>query len=171
MKTSRITIATLLAVGFSFTGTSQADLNETVNDWKSYSGAFCHGYSPANDIRRTGNGNLANWQSSSTTVYCPVVRDIAKGGNNRIKLARVRLFNNHATQGGYCRLVSLDQQGNTVAWDQFNWPAGIGDVVASLGPLNANNWGNYYISCRLPGTYANGARKSFIRNVSLDEWK
>jgi len=171
MNALRLTMGAALIAGLSLSGVSQADLNETVNDWKSYTGAFCQGRSSSTDVRRGGSGTLANWQAQPTTVYCPVVRDIAKGGNNRIKLVRINLFNNHATQGGYCRLVSLNQQGSIIAWDQYNWSPGIKTVVAELGPLNAHNWGSYNIYCRLPGTYANGARKSFIRNVRVDESK
>ncbi len=160
MKLKQLTFGIILIATSAITGLAQAD-------WKGYAGSYCQARSGANDVRRLGTGVLANFQANPTTVHCPVVRDIAEGGPNRIKLARVRLFNNNANVGGFCRLVSRDINGNTVAFDHFSWTPGIKNVTASLGPLNANNFGSYSIYCNIPG--ADGARKSFIKSVSLDE--
>lgn len=160
MKLTQITFGIVLIATSAMSSLAQAD-------WKGYAGAYCQAHSGANDVRRIGTGVIANFQATPTTIYCPVVRDVAAGGNNRVKLARVRLFNNNSTVGGYCRLVSRTISGGTFAFDHFSWTPGIKNVTATLGPLNASNWGSYSIYCRLPGVQ--GARKSFIRSVSLDE--
>jgi len=156
-----------LALAVSLCTLSATPFYSTASDWKSYPGAFCQGPNSSTDLRRSGNGSLSNWQRSPVTVHCPVLRDVQAGGSNRVKLVRISLFNNHRSVGGYCRLVSLNSSGSIIAWDQYNWRGGFRNVTASLGPLNAQSWGSYHIYCRLPGT--DGARKTFIRNVRVDE--
>lgn len=167
MKVKQLTFGIVLVVTSAIIGLAQADLLETTNDWKGYAGTVCHARSGSIDVRRSGDGRLANFQNTPSTVYCPVVRDVAEGGNNRVMQARVRLFNNNSNVGGFCRLVSRNISGGTFAFDHFAWTPGIKNVTATLGPLNASNWGSYMIYCSIPGV--DGARKSFIRSVSLDE--
>lgn len=162
----KIVMLSLGLVGLLAAGTSQADLDETNNDWKSYNGAFCSAGNNQLDVRVSVSG-IANWESSAVTVYCPVVRDVAKGGPNRVEAA-VRLFNNHSRQGGSCTLVSRDINNKyNVEFDRKSWPAGYKDQIIRLGPINSNNWGSYIIYCSLPP--AEGARKSVIRSVAVDE--
>jgi hypothetical protein len=136
-------------------------------DWKGYAGAFCHGPNNNVDVRRSSTG-IANWGTGSTTVYCPIVRDVAAGGNNRLQQVAISLFNNNSTSGGCCTLISRTQsRSGIVDSDQQCWSAGFAHRTVRLGPVDANNWGNYLVYCRLPARQ--GARKSIIYNVRADE--
>lgn len=135
-------------------------------DWKGYPGLNCMPSSGANDVRRSLSGS-ANWQDDPTIIYCPVVRDIAAGGADRIKKVNVRLFNNNGSKGGWCRLISRTISGATHDWEEKTWPAGYQDHTISLGPLNTSNWGNIALYCSMPGK--EGARKSFIKSYAVEE--
>lgn len=151
---SAFAAATLL---FSFTASA---------DWKGYTGTNCIPSNSGVDVRHNLNGT-ANWQANAAIVYCPVVRDIERGGADRIKNVNVRLFNNNARTGGWCRLVSRTLSGVVHDWEQQTWPAGYADQTISFGSLDTPNWGNIALYCSLPGV--DGARKSFIRSYGVEE--
>ena len=156
----------IVAGVFFLSNMSLADLNETTNDWKGYNGAFCKGANNLVDVRVSSSG-ISNWENTSTLIYCPVDRDIAKGGANTV-VAAISLFNNNSQSGGYCTLLSRDRDNTyTIDSDQEFWPAGYGEHTVSLGPVDTNNWGNNIIYCRVPG--AEGSRKTVIRSVRIDE--
>lgn len=163
MKLKTVGSSMALVIAAFATGGALAD---GAGDWKGYPGSNCLAHSGANDVRRLTSGTLSNWQNTSTIVHCPVVRDVAEGGDNRVWAATVRLYDNHPTEDGYCRLVVRTISGATFAWDHAAW-TGTGNKTVSLGPLDASNWGNYSLYCSLPA--ASGASKSFIRNYALDE--
>jgi len=163
MKLKLLSLSMVMTISALASGGAQAD---GAGDWKGYPGSNCMASSGANDVRRLTSGTLSNWQNKATIVHCPVVRDIASGGKKRVWNVAVRLFDNHPTQDGYCRLVVRTLQGNVHAWDHAAW-TGTGKKTLNLGPLDASNWGNYAIYCKLPP--AKGARKSFIRNYAVDE--
>ena len=48
-------------------------------------------------------------------------------------------------------------------------PAPFGDTFLQLGPVNANNWGSYVLSCELPGRNAADGLQSYIVNYRVDE--
>jgi hypothetical protein len=162
LKSIGLTMALAIAV----LGSNGAEA-DGAGDWKGYPGSNCLAHSGANDVRRLTSGTISNWQNSRTTVHCPVVRDVAAGGNNRVWNVVVRGFNNHSTQGGNCRLIVRTLSGSVFAWQQASWPSGYGEFQLNLGPLNASNWGNYHLYCSLPP--AEGARKTAIRNYAVDE--
>jgi len=155
-----------IAAALALVGVAKADLVESFNDWKGYNGAYCKSANNSVDVRSSVSG-ISNWHTAATTVYCPVVRDIAEGGPNRVSAA-VRLFNNNQRTGGSCTLISRNiNNRTTVDFDRETWPAGYQDHTIRLGPVDANNWGSYMVYCTLPAR--EGARKSFIRSVSVDE--
>ncbi len=164
-RVSNITFAIgLLAACLS--GMSQADLNETANDWKGYNGSYCKATNSMLDVRSRLSG-ISNWEDSPTTIYCPVARDVAEGGGNRVEAA-VSLFNNNSQSGGYCTLVSRDINNKiTVDSHRVYWPSGYEEHTVRLGPVDSSNWGNYMVYCRVPGKEGN--RKTVIRSIRIDE--
>jgi hypothetical protein len=154
-------VMTLTALGG---GLAQAQ--DGAGDWKGYPGSNCLPHSGANDVRRLTSGTLSNWQDSATIVHCPVVRDFAAGGDDRIWNGVVRLYDNNASEDGYCRLVVRTLSGALFAYDHAAW-TGTGLKTLNFGPLDASNWGNYSLYCSLPA--ADGPRRSYIRNYAIDE--
>lgn len=135
-------------------------------DWKGYPGLNCMPSSGAIDVRRTLTGAV-NWQNSPTTIYCPVVRDLENGHPNGIERVNVRLFDNHSTQNGWCRLVSRTLSGATHDWQHRNYGGFAVNRTVTFENVDTSNWGNIALYCRVPG--ADGARKSFIRSYAVEE--
>jgi hypothetical protein len=135
-------------------------------EWKGYPGLNCMPASGANDVRRSLSG-AANWQGSATTIYCPVVRDLEAGKPNGIERISVRLFDNHSTQNGWCRVVSRTLSGATHDWQHRVYGGFAVDRTVTFENVDTSNWGNIALYCQVPG--ADGARKSFIRSYAVEE--
>jgi len=146
--------ATLLLMGMTQTASA---------DWKGYAGANCMQQNQnVGNFRRTSYGYI-NDNADARMVICPVVRDIAAGGDNRITAARVTLT---STGNSYCRLYSRTRSGNYFATQFRNFGAG-DPVDVTFNNLDASNWGSYTISCRIPGV--DGITRSYVRSYAVDE--
>ena len=165
MKHTLFTIAAMaFVVTSSVANLAQADpLGE---DLKGYPGSDCLAQSQADDVRRTLNGSVENYQNAATIVYCPVVRDVSDLGNNRVTGVRVYITDNHPADDVWCRLNVLNPDGSLFAWD-IEFGAGIGNQILNLGPIDASAFGNYVLSCGLPG--AVGFDRSSVRTYALSE--
>lgn len=138
-------------------------------DWKGYAGLNCLSQNDSGSVRRSSVSQpaLANMGTSTMTVYCPVVRDEASGGPNRVSAVAVRIRNRHATLPARCEFSSHDQDGNKVGSKSAVAP--FGETTLQLGPMNAHNWGTYVLTCQLPGTDPATGLASYIVNYRVDE--
>jgi len=139
-------------------------------DWKGYSGVNCMGQSNNDPIRRSAINQtaFANTGTSTITVFCPVVRDVAEGGNNRVSAVAVRFRNRNSAVAGRCEFSSHDINGFKIDSRSAVIPPN-NDVVVPLGPVNAHNWGSYVLSCQVPGRDAATNLQSYIVNYRVDE--
>ena len=139
-------------------------------DWKGYAGVNCMGQNISDPIRRSAVNQiaLANTGTSTITVFCPVVRDVSEGGEDRVTLVRVRLRNRNQTEAGSCEFSSRDINGHQVESKSAVAPPNSGETVLQLGPLNALTWGSYVLSCKLPGRDPKNGQ-SYIINYRVDE--
>ncbi|GLS25552.1 hypothetical protein [Marinibactrum halimedae] len=135
-------------------------------DWKSYSGVGCLPIQETQDIRRS-LGGISNWDNTSGTFYCPLVKDIAAANPNGLQRVNVRIFNNHSTAVTRCVLASRNADGVTLSTDSATCPVGIGACSLNLGPLATINGSNAALYCILPERQ--GARKTIIRSYSMSE--
>jgi hypothetical protein len=138
-------------------------------DWKGYAGVNCMSQSNTDAIRRSAVNQtaLANTGTGPTTVFCPVVRDEATGGDNRVVAVAVRFRNRNSTVSGSCEFSSFNQDGNKI--DTKSAVAPFGETTLQLGPLNAHNWGSYVLACQLPGRDPATNLQSYIVNYRVDE--
>jgi hypothetical protein len=137
-------------------------------DWKGYAGVNCLPASPNHDIRRSAIGQIgfANHGTGTITVFCPVVRDVAEGGENRVAAVAVRM-RNRSSVDGRCEFSSRDINGMTHDTKSVVFPPG--EFVKTMGPINASNWGSYVLSCQLPGLHPTTKLPSYIVNYRVDE--
>jgi hypothetical protein len=138
--------ATLATMGILVPTTASA-----ATDWKGYSGLGCLSQNDSENVRRSAVNQpaLANMGASTTTVYCPVVRDVAEGGPGKVAAVAVRVRNRHPTQLIRCEFGSHDQAG--VKIDSQTGSAPSGEHTIQLGPLDTHNWGHFSLLCQLPG--------------------
>jgi hypothetical protein len=140
-------------------------------DWKGYSAVNCVGQSHNDPIRRSavGQPGFANTGTSLITVFCPVVRDVSAGGDNRVSAVALRFNNRNKTVAGRCEFSSHDITGKKIDTKSAVAPAGSGETVLQLGPVNAHNWGSYVLSCQIPGRDASTNLQSYLINYRVDE--
>jgi hypothetical protein len=138
-------------------------------DWKGYSGVNCMGQSNNTAVRRSAinQSALANTGTSTITVFCPVVRDVAEGGNNRVSAVAVRFRNRNSAVDGRCEFSSHNIHGIKI--DSKSAVAPFGETTLQLGPVDAHNWGSYVLSCQVPGRDASTNLQSYIVNYRVDE--
>jgi len=160
-----VSIASLLLSGF-----AQAGLNDfealplaPATDWKGYAGANCMPANEPGNYLRTSFGYI-NEGSGSAMVICPVVRDVYRGGKNRVKRARITIT---SRGNGYCRFHSRSRQGDAFDVQVINF--GIGNKIdLNFDNADADDWGSYLISCLIPGVSDKG-KKSYIHSYAVDE--
>ena len=82
-------------------------------DWKGYAGVNCIAQSNNDPLRRSAVNQtaLANTGTSTITVFCPVVRDVAEGGDNRVSAVTVHMRNRNTAVSGRCEFSSHDING------------------------------------------------------------
>lgn len=145
------------------------------SDWKGYAGVNCLSQNNTDAVRRSAVGQpaLANSGTSTLTVYCPVVRDVEVGGDNRVKAVAVRVRNRHSTGNITCEFSSFNQDGVKIDTKTGVLPPDPVDHDVEddirLGPLNAHNWGSYVLLCQLPGRHATNNLQSYLINYRVDE--
>ena len=138
-------------------------------DWKGYAGVNCLPQSNNDPVRRSAinQAAFANTGTSTLTVFCPVVRDEREGGDNRVAAVAVRFRNRNAAVAGRCEFSSHDINGMRI--DSRSAVAPFGETTLSMGPIDANNWGSYVLSCQLPGRDRATNLQSYIVNYRVDE--
>jgi len=138
-------------------------------DWKGYAGVNCMGQSNNTPVRRSAVNQtaLANTGTSTITVFCPVVRDVSAGGDNRVSAVAVRFRNRNSAVNGRCEFSSHDINGIRI--DSKSAVAPFGETTLQLGPVDAHNWGSYVLSCQVPGRDAATNLQSYIVNYRVDE--
>ena len=148
-------------------GTAHADAPG--QDWKGYAGVNCMAQSNTDPIRRSAVNQtaFANTGTSTITVFCPVVRDEAEGGDNRVSAVAVRFRNRNSAVTGRCEFSSHDISGLKI--DSKSAVAPFGETTLKLGPVNAHNFGSYVLSCQVPGRDAATNLQSYIVNYRVDE--
>ncbi|HSW23497.1 MAG TPA: hypothetical protein VLJ62_12065 [Burkholderiaceae bacterium] len=139
-------------------------------DWKGYAGVNCLAQTNNHAVRRSAvnHAALANTGTSMITVFCPVVRDVAEGGNNRVIAVRVLMRNRNSSVAGRCEFSSHNINGIKIDSRSAVVPPNSFDPV-DLGPVDAHNWGSYVLSCQLPGRDAATNLQSYIVNYRVDE--
>jgi hypothetical protein len=169
VKLGKLTVCSAIIGGF-VVAPSYAD--SPGRDWKGYSAVGCLSSGDASSVHRsvtdvsTSFGNLG---TSTMTVHCPVVRDEAEGGNNRVAAVRVYLRNRNSSADAKCEFSS-----RTITGEKFDSasglvPRGSGYGTIDLGPVNASNWGSYTLTCQLPGRDPTSNLPSYIVNYRVDE--
>jgi hypothetical protein len=148
---------------------SIAQADAAGQDWKGYAGVNCLAQSNNDPIRRSAVAQtaFANTGTSTITVFCPVVRDVASGGDNRVSAVAVRFRNRNSAVAGRCEFSSHDINGAKI--DSKSAVAPFGETTLQLGPVNAHNWGSYVLSCQIPGRDAATNLQSYIVNYRVDE--
>lgn len=138
-------------------------------DWKGYAGVNCMGQTHNAAVRRSAvnQAALANTGTSTITVFCPVVRDVAEGGNNRVSAVAVRFRNRNATVNGRCEFSSHNINGIKI--DSKSAVAPFGETTLQLGPVDAHRWGSYVLTCQVPGRDPATNLQSYIVNYRVDE--
>ena len=144
------------------------------HDWKGYAGVNCLPSSDSATYRRSVSGvstAFSNSGSSAMSVYCPVVRDEAAGGNNRVLAVSVLLRNRHSTSDVRCEFSSHAIDGVKFDSDTAICPSNGSDntCTLSMGPINTSNWGSYALTCSLPGRNPVTNLQSYIVNYRVDE--
>ena len=157
----------LALAGAALIGPAHADADN--QDWKGYAGVNCMAQSNNDSIRRSAvnQAAFANTGTSTITVFCPVVRDVAEGGDNRVSAVAVRFRNRNSAMTGRCEFSSHDINGLKI--DSKSAVAPFGETTLKLGPVNAHNWGSYVLSCQVPGRDAATNLQSYIVNYRVDE--
>jgi len=157
----------LALAGAASIGPAHADASG--QDWKGYAGVNCMGQNNNAAIRRSAINQtaLANTGTSTITVFCPVVRDVSAGGDNRVSAVAVRFRNRNSAVNGRCEFSSHDINGTRI--DSRSAVAPFGETVLQLGPVDAHNWGSYVLSCQVPGRDAATNLQSYIVNYRVDE--
>jgi hypothetical protein len=146
-----------------------AAMSAQASDWKGYAGVGCLPQSQNDSIRRSaiGQSAFANMGDSTITVFCPVVRDEWEGGATRVAAVAVRFRNRNASVQGRCEFITFDLTGHPV--DSRTALAPFGETTLRMGPLNANNWGSYTLTCQIPGRDPQTNLPSYIVNYRVDE--
>lgn len=167
--------AVSLLVGMSF-NTVYADPDYTTSagtdqNWKGYTAVNCQPQSNNSDIRRSAVGTpaLSNTGTSATTVYCPVVRDVPQGGENRVLLVRAYVRNRSSVAALRCEFRSHDINGNPHDSAVAVAPPSSDFMTLDMGPVDASNWGSYLLTCQLPGRDPVTNLQSYIINYRVDE--
>jgi hypothetical protein len=155
------------ALGALLAGNAHADA--AGQDWKGYPGVNCLSQNDSDSVRRSAVAQtaFANMGTSAITVFCPVVRDVSAGGDNRVAAVAVRFRNRNSTAAGRCEFSSHDISGAKI--DSKSAAAPFGETTLELGPVNAHNWGSYVLSCQIPGRDRSTGLVSYIVNYRVDE--
>lgn len=138
-------------------------------DWKGYAGVNCLSQDDAASVRRSAVNQtaLANTGTSAVTVFCPIVRDVEGKGEGRVIAVAVRFRNRNPGVSGSCEFSSHDQSGYKIATQTL--PAPFGEPTLSFGPMAAESWGSYVLTCLLPGRDPTSGLQSYIVNYRVDE--
>jgi hypothetical protein len=157
----------LALAGAALIGPAHADVSG--QDWKGYAGVNCMSQSNSDPIRRSAINQTAfsNTGTSTITVFCPVVRDVSSGGDNRVSAVAVRFRNRNSAVAGRCEFSSHDINGIRI--DSKSAVAPFGETTLQLGPVDAHNWGSYVLSCQVPGRDVATNLQSYIVNYRVDE--
>jgi hypothetical protein len=157
--------ATAAGMGF---GPAHAD--EPGQDWKGYAGVNCLSSNDSANVRRSAVNQIgfANHGTSTITVFCPVVRDVSEASDLRVTRIRVHFRNRNSKVDGRCEFSSRDSLGMNV--DSKSVAAPFGEHTLTIeGPIKAETWGSYVLSCQLPGVDAETGLPSYIVNYRIDE--
>ena len=138
-------------------------------DWKGYAGVNCMAQSNSDPMRRSAVNQtaFANTSTGLVTVFCPVVRDVWEGGDNRVSAVAVRFRNRNSAVTGRCEFSSHDQSGYKIATQTLAAP--FGETTLNFGPMAAESWGSYVLTCLLPGRDPASGLQSYIVNYRVDE--
>lgn len=140
-------------------------------DWKGYSAVNCV---PANEnsttLRRSVSGSsvaISNTGTSSVSVFCPIVRDVAEGGPDRVNAVRIFVRDRNQTAAIRCDFSSHSQNGAMV--DSASDTSVNGFDTLAMDGINANNWGSYALICQIPGRDPVTNEQSYLINYRVDE--